>query len=74
VKVIFIRCNSCGSFRNENGEDVALRASILEKEVIRLRQVLARIKNSSSPHEEPVSRAIAITALEAENQWVQDKD
>lgn len=36
----------------------------LEKEIVRLRQALARIKNASNPNEEPVSRAIAADALE----------
>jgi hypothetical protein len=60
----FLRCNVCGSFRTENGEDVALRVSVLEEEITRLRKVLARIRNASLPHEEPVSREIARAALE----------
>ena len=36
----------------------------LAQEVTRLRQALARIRNSSLPNEEPVSREIASAALE----------
>jgi hypothetical protein len=38
--MIFLRCNVCGSFRTENGEDVALRVSVLEEEITRLRKAL----------------------------------
>lgn len=36
----------------------------LTQEIMRLRQALARIRNSSLQHEEPVSREIARAALE----------
>jgi hypothetical protein len=36
----------------------------LTQEVTKLRQALARIRNSSLPNEEPVSREIARAALE----------
>jgi hypothetical protein len=38
----------------------------LAQEVTRLRQALARIRNSSLPNEEPVSREIASAAVEVE--------
>lgn len=60
----FRQCVACKAVRTENGEDVAVRVVDLEIENARLREALERISKASMPHEEPVSRMIALAALE----------